>query len=331
MAFDDIPFKDIFVCYHAQEYTQISSKRQHNRNENLKRSPVLGTRMKTWRRFSVYTAEQANELNIFLIIDFEKKKRENCAKCFEAKWDWFFFLHPSLCIWLVRLWPKSSFSTSECVQLAPFSLLAALLLLVPFLYQWMMLCFVSLCENVQTIFIILHTQLHRHSALRRHREKLLSAHNRQTGENVSMLCSSMMESQDRLKTGGKTYANSKKLFSAFFFYLHCILFIPRHVRRNEREWWQRGWWKKYHCLIFLLLIYVKSLSFSLLRAHSMYKLISYASGALRTFFFAPLPANRDLWTRCCFWKKIKVIKIIQMRRSKRKIYLEKGAFSTHCW
>ena len=138
-------------------------------------------------------------------------------------------------------------------------LLAALLLLVPRLYQWMMLCFVSLCENVQTIFIILHTHLHRHSALRRHRRKIVER-TQQTNRRKMFPCCVRVWWNPRTdwKPEAKhtqTPKNCFRLFSSIVI-VYCLLSLGMcaGTRGNDdsSEW--RGWWKKYHCLIVLLLI-----------------------------------------------------------------------------
>lgn len=78
------------------------------------------------------------------------------------------------------------------------------------------------------------------------------------------------------KTGGKTYANSEKLFSAFLrFIVYCLLSCRgrSRVSQNEMGWWQceKGWWWHIksiisHCLIVLLLISLPFINYYRLRS-----------------------------------------------------------------
>lgn len=111
--------------------------------------------------------------------------------------------------------------------------------------------------------------------------KLLSAHNTTTSrrkeeKSCFHVVLSMMESQgqERIqKTGGKTYANSEKLFSAFpprLFIVFCVYYPCRSEMERRQEHRAKGWEEKVSfalsdCFATNLASIYKSLSFSLLR------------------------------------------------------------------
>jgi hypothetical protein len=133
-------------------------------------------------------------------------------------------------------------------------LLAALLLYAPDpsgrrdflfspLYREMMRCSV-LCHYVKMLKQFLLSFTHNYTqkfdvTTTRESEREIVERTQQTNRRKCFhVVLSMMESQGRLKTGGgKTYANSEKLFSAFFFFLPfsiCLLSLGT-VRWNEIE------------------------------------------------------------------------------------------------
>lgn len=180
--------------------------------------------------------------------------------------------------------------------------------------------------------------------------KLLSAHNRRTGEKCFHVVLSMMESQgqnieNRRQNIRKLRKNS---FSAFLSVSLYSVYYPRrsiHVRRNEMERWQNKGKDDVtveksiisHCLIVLLLISLTFINHYRFRSYvptvPMYKLILYSDGALRIrFLFFSSTGRRGIYEHDVVLGKIKVIKIIQMRRPEftyNAEQVERG--DTHCW
>lgn len=153
--------------------------------------------------------------------------------------------------------------------------------------------------------------------------KLLSAHNRRTGEKCFHVVLSMMESQgqnieNRRQNIRKLRKNS---FSAFLSVSLYSVYYPRrsiHVRRNEMERWQNKGKDDVtveksiisHCLIVLLLISLTFINHYRFRSYvptvPMYKLILYSDGALRIrFLFFHPPAEGGFMNMMLFWEKLK--------------------------